>query len=210
MGERIRKVRSDKKKDVKPTVDLELYNCVSRISHITYKPMKDVGEAFCLHGLYSRKVIDYLSKSFRRNYDFESTVYIGDPAIESKRVKKKANETARLTMRFLQKDYDQIAELAYSLDTTISSATSYLLHASVQDTDIVNEYVSQYVEDQLDDNRKKQLKLVLEYIRKENPYTMNEITLAQLLSYIMDNVIGHSRDMKRAVENWLDSVTKQG
>lgn len=206
---RERKVRSDKKKDVKPTVDLDLYECVSRISHITNTPMKDVGEVFCKNGLYSKKVIEHLSARFRRNYNFNNTLFIGDKELVSERIKKKSNATRRLTLRFKQETYDDLADLAYAMDTTVTTAASILLHASVRNTDIVNEYVGNYVEDVLDENRKKQLRLVLDYIRKENPYQTNDITLAQLISYIMDEFMGQSRNIKKAVEDWLSKVIEE-
>ncbi|MCY9308786.1 MULTISPECIES: hypothetical protein [Bacillus subtilis group] len=201
---RTRKVRSDKRRDVKPVVDLELYDCIARISYITNSWMKDVGELFCKNGLYSKKVIDHLSKDFRRDYRFDNTFYIGNPDIVSERARKKSGTTKRLTIRFLQDTYDDLADLAYSLDVTVSTAASILLHASIRDTDIINEYISNFVEDSLDPNRKKQLQLVLEYTQKENPYPNDEVTLAQLISYIMDEFMGQSRNIKKAVETWLD------
>lgn len=204
-----RKVRSDKRKDVKPTVDLDLYDCVARISHITNTPMKDVGELFCKNGLYSKKVIEHLSSRFRRNYDFNNTLYLGNKELLSQRVKKKSYTTTRITMRFRQETFDDLADLAYALDTTVSTAAAILLDASVRNTDIVNEYVSQFIEDTLDDGRKKQLRLVLDYIRKENPYETNDITLAQLVSYIMDEFMGQTRNIKKTIEDWLNQVTEK-
>lgn len=203
-----RKTRADKKIDVKPTVDVQLYECVSRISHITNTPIKNVGELFCKNGLYSKKVIDHLAKQFRRDYRYHNTLHMGNPELLSERRKKKSFETTRITMRFPQDTYNDLAELAYALDMTISSTASLLLHASVQNTDIVNEYISNYVEDTLDENRKKQLKLVLQFIRKENPYEYDEITLSQLISYIMDNFMDKSRNVKKAVENWLNQYAE--
>ncbi|MDA1977089.1 hypothetical protein PDL67_11085 [Bacillus cereus] len=204
-----RKIRSDKRKDVKPTVELSLYDCVSRISYITNTPMKDVGEIFCTHGLYSKKVIDYLSKKFRRGYKFKDTIYMGNRELMSERVRKHSKSTTRITMRFRQETYDHLADLAYALDTTVSTATAILLDAAVRNTDIVNEYVTRFVEETLDDNRKDQLKKVLTYIRKENPYETNEITLAQLISYILDGFKGHSKHIKQTIESWLDNVTER-
>ncbi|MEK1828812.1 hypothetical protein AAAC51_06585 [Priestia megaterium] len=56
MGEvKKRKIRSDKKQSIKPTVDLEIYECIARINHITRTPMKDVGEYICQRGMFSKK-----------------------------------------------------------------------------------------------------------------------------------------------------------
>jgi NDP-sugar pyrophosphorylase family protein len=159
--------------------------------------------------LYSKKVIEHLSKNFRRNYTFNSTLYIGNKELLSERVRKKSYSTTRITMRFRQETFDDLADLAYALDTTVSTAAAILLHASVRNTEIVNDYVARFVEETLDDSRKEQLRAVLTYIRKENPYGTNDITLAQLISYIMDEFKGQTRHIKRTIESWLDNVTEK-
>lgn len=209
MGKAVRKIRSDKKKDVRPTIDQELYETISRISHITNTPIKNVGETFCIHGLYSRKVIEHLAEKFRRDYKFQNTIFIGDRDLHLGRTRRRGGINTRITMRFSQDAYDQLTELAFAMDTTVSTATGILLRASIYNTDIVNEYVSEHVEGLLDDNRKKQLNLVLKFLRKENPYETDDISLAQLISYVMGNFMDKSRNVKQAVEDWLDSVTKQ-
>ncbi|MES9681645.1 hypothetical protein ABWK22_01690 [Gottfriedia acidiceleris] len=203
-----RKIRSDKKKDVKPTVNLGLYDCVSRISFITNTPMKDVGEVFCTHGLYSEKVIEYLSKNFRRDYTFNSTIYRGNRELLTRRVKQRSDSTTRVTIRFTQEVADKLADLAYALDTTVSTATALLLNASIKNTDIVNEYVLRHVEETLDAKRMRQLYAVLEYVRKQNPYSDEEITMSQLVSYIMDGFQGQKHNAKLTIESWLDKNTE--
>ncbi|MDA6082696.1 hypothetical protein OSJ97_24410, partial [Escherichia coli] len=59
-----RKTRSDKKRDVKPTISIDLKNCIYRLSYITNTPVKDVIETICEKGLQSRKVMEYLSEYF--------------------------------------------------------------------------------------------------------------------------------------------------
>ncbi|WP_245579618.1 hypothetical protein [Alteribacter aurantiacus] len=76
--EKTRKVRSDKKRDVKPTIPFQLRECIYRLSYITNRPVKDVAEAICLYGLASKKVMEHLSKNFRRDFMGESTLYVGD------------------------------------------------------------------------------------------------------------------------------------
>ncbi|MDV2888137.1 hypothetical protein RYX45_23525, partial [Alkalihalophilus pseudofirmus] len=74
---KIRKTRSDKKRDVKPTVSSNLRDCIYRLSYITQTPVKDVVEILCEKGLKSRKVVEYLSQYFRRDFQFINTLFIG-------------------------------------------------------------------------------------------------------------------------------------
>lgn len=206
MGETKRKVRSDRKKDVKPTVDIELYECVSRISHITKTPIKDVGEIFCKHGLYSKKVIDNLSQYFRRNIQFNNTLYMGNRELLSERVTRKPSENrTRITIRFRQEVYDHISDLAYALDRTVSTTVAMLLDAAIRNTDILNQYVGEYVDEVLDDNRKKELRHVLKYINKNNPYE-DEVTLYHLINNIMDKAVDKTINARIAIDSWLDQV----
>ncbi|MCM3068585.1 hypothetical protein M3568_19950 [Priestia flexa] len=76
--EKKRKIRSDKKRDVKPSLPIDLKECVYRLSYITNTPVKNVIESICISGLASSKVMDYLSNYFRRGFSFGSTVYMGD------------------------------------------------------------------------------------------------------------------------------------
>lgn len=204
-GTRKRKVRSDKKRDVKPTVHLALYECISRLSYITCTPMKDVAEYLCQKGLDSRKVMEVLSKRFRRNYRFKNTLFIGKPNQEPVRVLRQVGQKKRLPIRFPQSIHDQISELAYALDMTISSTTALLLEASAKNPEFLDEYISIHVTKKLDPARQKQLKEVIRYLKRDNPYA-DEITLARLISYIIEEVKEQTINAKRAVENWLDQT----
>lgn len=200
---RKRKVRSDKKKELKPTINYRLHDCVYRLSYITNTPVKDVGVEICKSGLSSRKVIELLSKKFRRNYKFKQTVYIGDLERESNRVKTLEGLKKRITLRFDQNDSEQICELAYALDVTPTTAAAILLDAAVKNTDIVNVYLKQYVEETLDEARMRELKEVLKFINKNNPYD-EEISLTMLISYLFDEFMDSTMNFKKVITNWLD------
>ena len=210
MGEvRERKVRSDKKISIKPTIDLELYECVSRIHYITTTPLKDVGELICKKGLYSKKVMDHLSQYFRKNITCNDIAYIGNPKLMSERSRKrKASDTTRIDIRFTQKVAEQIKDLAYALDRTPSTAVAMLLEASIKNTDVVEEYISTFVEEVLDKNRKKQLKEVLHYINHDNPYKSEDeiLTFSQLISHILDDAIDKTVNARIAISDWLDRM----
>lgn len=205
-----RKKRSDAKKEVKPTIELRLYDHITRIADITGNPIKDVGETFCKNGMYSRKVIGILAPKFRRDYIFHNTLFRGNPDLMSERTRKKQKDlrTTRIKMTFRQESFDDLADIAHALDVTPFTAAGMLLRESIMNTDITNEYLSKYLEDVLDDDRKEQLRLVLDFIRRQNS-DEEPITLAQMMNYIMDNFMDKSRNLKRAVVDWLDQVTEK-
>lgn len=201
--DRSRKVRSDKKRDIKPTIPIQLYECVNRISYVTNTPIKDVGELICRKGLYSAVVIEHLSNYFRRDYwATNHSIYIGNLK-QSPYMIPKGIPKQRITMRFSQTNHDRLARLAYSLDLTVSSATGLLLESSIKNTDIVNAFISNFVKKELDPNRMKQLREVLKFINKNNPYE-DEITLGAFISMLMEEMKDTTFTMTESIKRWLD------
>lgn len=200
-----RKIRSDKKRDVKPTISVQLYECVNRLSYISNTPIKDVGVIICKKGLYSTLVIEYLSDYFRRDYwSNNNTMYTGElersPHMIIKGIPKQ-----RMTMRFTQSDHDKLARLAYSLDLTISSAVALLLEVSIKNTDIVNAFISNQARKELDPQRMKQLREIIKYINQNNPY-QKEISLGAFISMIMEEVKETTFTMSESVKHWIKTL----
>lgn len=185
--ERIRKVRSDKKRDVKPTVPLTLKECIDRLSYITNRPIKDISEEICIYGLYSRKVIELLSEKFRRNYTFKNTMFIGNLNRDSIQKEKIKGLKDRITIRFKQNEYEKIYSLSFSLDVTPSRATALLLDATIRNSEFINQFLEKYVVAELDENRQRELKAILKFINKNNPYN-KEVTISALVAYYFDEI----------------------
>lgn len=198
-----RKARSDKKRDVKPTISIELKNCIYRLSYITNTPVKDVVQIICEKGLQSRKVIEYLSQYFRREFQYINTVYMGDPGRESMQRKCQSGKNERITTRFNQGVYESINSLSNALDVTPSKTTALLLDASVRNTNLLNAFVKTYLQGNIDKTRMKELKQVLQYINKNNPYN-EDISWFTLLSMIYEEVKDNTANVREAIHNWMD------
>lgn len=198
-----RKTRSDKKRDVKPTISSNLKDCIYRLSYITDTPVKDVSEIFCIKGLHSRKVIEYLSNYFRRDLRFLNTVYIGDPGRESLQRKYQSGKNERITIRFTQIIYEDIYSLSCALDVTPSKTTALLLDASIRNTNLLNAFVKNYLHNHFDNNRMKELKQVLKYINKNNPYN-EEISWFTLLSMMFEEIKENTNNVKEVVHQWME------
>jgi len=200
-----RKTRTDKKRDVKPTVSYELKDCLYRISYITRTPVKDVIVEICERGIQSRDVIEYLSQFFRRDYDFLSTVYLGDSEKDSLQNKWQQGKNERVTTRFTQEFYSQIAKLSYALDVTPSKATALLLDASIINAELLDTYIKDYLNEHLDPLRMKELNYVLSYVKKQNPYNQ-ETSWYSLLSMIYDEIKDNTVHVKETVNKWMEKL----
>lgn len=206
--ERKRKVRSDKKRDVKPTISVNLKECIYRLSYITNMPVKDIVESICDSGIRSRKVIDHLSQHFKRNLKFSNTLYIGDILRTPLHRLTLPGKKERITTRLKDGDeetYDKIKQLAYALDCTPTTATAFLLEVSIKNTDYVNDQIKNHLQGQLDPGRIKELKAVLNYINKNNPYD-EEISLSALIFYLLDELKIGATNINHSIQAWLDKV----
>lgn len=182
-----RQSRSDRKRDIKPTVTVQLRDCIYRLSFITDAPVKDVIEAILIDGSQRKKPLSHLSQYFLRDMRIGSTVYMGD----NDRVpvgRRGANEkTVRISTRVTQSMYADLEGVAFAMGCSVSKACALLIDATVRDVDFVNDFAREYLEDRVDEERMKELKRVLKYINAGNPYS-ERISYAALLSYLVDEV----------------------
>lgn len=197
-----RKVRSDKKRDVKPTVSKELKDCIYRLSFITNTPVKDVIEEILKSGFKRKKSISYLSKHFLRDIKISNTLYIGDnnKIPVSKRTLHGRGE--RVSTRISSSMHDGLSALAYAMGCSVSRACALLIDATIRDTDFVNDFAREYIEKNVDDARMKELKKVLKYINVGNPFD-ERISWAALLNHIMEDVQHHTERVQESVSNFL-------
>lgn len=198
-----RKVRIDRKRDIRPTIPISLYDTISRISYVTKTPIKDVGVSLCKKALYTTETIEKLSPFIKRDYWANNHIlYTGDIYNDTFRFKKGLNKR-RITMRFMQKDHEKLARLSYSLDMTISSATGTLLYYAIKNTNIVNAYISNKVRRSLDSQQMKQLKEIHKYINKNSPYT-EEVPFSAFIMLLVEEVKETALNVSDALKNWID------
>lgn len=198
-----RKERSDKKREIKPTISVDLKDCIYSLSYIINQPVKTLGEIICEKGLGSRRVIEYLSNNFRRDFKFSQTIFIGDMDRQSLQKKIQKGKNERITLRFNNQIYERINSLANAMDVTPSKATALLLDASIRNTNLLNAIVKLYLHEQLDEGRMKELKGILRYINKNNPYD-EEISWFVFIGWILEELKEGSHNLKNAVANWMD------
>ncbi|WP_026701694.1 hypothetical protein [Salibacterium aidingense] len=204
MGEKKeRATRSDKKRDVKPTISSDLYECIGRLSYITRRPIKDVGETICEKGLVSDGVIESLSPNFKRDYWLSPNRMVkGQGGINQTRILRVYGEKRRIKIRFRQDTYEKLCDFAHALDFTVSSACSLLLEMSTMSGNIIHTFIEEYMDEALDEPRKKQLRHVLSYINMHSPYE-EEITMTELFNWIVEELRTGTENIKNTVDQYL-------
>lgn len=202
-----RKVRSDKKRDVQPTISVELKDCIYRLSYITNTPVKTVAEEICRDGIQNNKVLSYLSQSFRRDVRIDNTLYMGEVERLSVRKRSANGKTERISIRFKSNMYENLSVLAYALDCSVARACGLLLDATVREVDFINEFVKRYLSEHIDENRMSELKKVLKYINANSPYT-DEVSWLAFVSYLMSEVKVSAEKVHETVSDFVVSNWK--
>jgi hypothetical protein len=196
-GKRERKERTDKKVDVKPTITSELYDCITDLSYAFDMPIKDVVEFVCVEGINNRRVIEFMSATFRKDYWHNSTMYRGNSDLSHRRyIIRKVNSVRRISTRFTKESYDQIKTLAHSLDFTPSSATGFLLDCSVRNTTIIDSLARNHTST-FNDSREKALKSSMKYLGENNPYN-SSIGFLEILQYLVEDVKHFAKKIKHS------------
>lgn len=200
--ERVRKVRSDKKKEVKPSLSTELKEAIYRISYITQTPVKDIAVLLCDKGFVSPDVMSYLSPQFRRTVRLKNTMYMGDLERPSLRTRSLPGKTEKITIKFEQSSYENICMLAYALDVTPTRATALLLHTSLHHSDILNKYIQEHLKGHLSVPRMKELRKVLLYLNANNTHDA-EVSWITFLSYLYDDVKNGDLTVSESIQEFL-------
>lgn len=196
----VRGQRLDKKRDVKPTLKLDLKDAIYRLSNITYTPVKDVCPSLCMFVIKDRKTIEHLSQFFKRDLLFDNTMFRGH--ITNKTISKRINVPGeRVTIRFSQSEYSAIALLAFSLDCTVSRATAILLEISMSQARFVNAYIKEFLQHELSESQMREFKEILRYINKNGE---SHHSWASLLAHVVDEVGSPVNRIKEAISSFID------
>lgn len=202
LGESLRKRRSDKKRDVKPTIDVNLKDAIYRLSFVTRTPVKEVCEELCLYSLNNRKIRDNISIYIRRDIRLGNTFFNGNKNREAFTTSGEENE--RISLRLTSEVHEMVNVLAYGLDCSVSKACALLLNEGMNDFEFVNGYVRKYLEDSLDEHTLREVKKIVSYVEKENGESKD--SWAAVLSTMIDEVKKPVITAKEVVGEFLVST----
>ena len=143
MGNSRRLTRSDKKVDVKPTISENLKTKLYRLSETLDEPVKDVAERLCNDGCMNTLIIEEMQKWFRRDYHHGVTWTMGNQDRPRLRIHTDTHK-GKVTIKFKQKDYNQICKLAFALDITPTTTCAVLLMLTLRGRQFMQWYLGVY------------------------------------------------------------------
>lgn len=138
-----RKVRSDKKVDVKPTIAVELKDAIYELSYRTRTPVKDVCAEMVRYMMNDKQFIERLSEYFLRDVQFLNTLYIGRRTNNKMRVWQDF-EKERIMLRLTQHQYELLERLAYALGIRPTTACGLILDSGMRDSFFIKYYVKNF------------------------------------------------------------------
>lgn len=159
-----RKVRSDKKRDVKPTIEIELKDAIYRLSYVTQTPVKDVCDKLIYYAINDIEIMHRLARYFVRDMRINNTLFIGNN--NNSISKRDDGETERINMRLIEGVYRELTDLAFALDCRPSRVCAILLKLGMKDFRFINNYVKLHVHVALEGQRKNEHTKVLLYTNK--------------------------------------------
>ena len=203
-----RKERSDKKREVKPTISIKLKEEVERLSHILELPIKDLGVILCNEGLNNKEVVEVLAPCFVENIRLRvgNTIFFGHETHESL-THFDDEETDRVSIRFTQNKYTDIELLAECLGVTPSRATAVLIDSALRHVDITATLMREYNRRMVtDEETVKELDRFMKYINRDNPYGESS-TKRELSALITPEPVNVSRLTKEVMDKARDTET---
>lgn len=136
----VRKVRSDKKVDVQPTMSVQLKNQLYTLAHLSCEPVKDAAQRLCEKGLEESLIIEEIRQFFRRDYKFKNNITVG--YADRPRLKLVLNgDTGKVSIKFPQPVFDRLCDLAFALDLPPTTAATILIKKTLNNKEFMEYYV---------------------------------------------------------------------
>lgn len=163
-----RKVRSDKKKQVAPTVSVKLKSEIERLATILDQPLKFTAEKLAIEAVYSKPLISDLSQHFQEGaLQQANSVFFG--STENKPLPDRENTPGdRVSIRFIESDWENMLLLSGLLRVTPSRAVATLLERAMASEIIVLQVFDRYcVRGELDARLEAEKRKLLKRVNKK-------------------------------------------
>ncbi|MBM7610591.1 hypothetical protein JOD29_003883 [Lysinibacillus composti] len=196
-----KRLRSDRKKDIKPFLTLSTKESIYRLSYITQTPVKDVAATLLTATLINVKILNALSVYFKRDIRINQTLFRGNLSNPTIQKKQAPGTCERISLRVTKRVYDILSALAYALDCSKARACALLLENSMTDFEIVNEYLKNYLEQGLDKRRMAEVNKLMSFINKE--FSEKDYSYMHLLSHMVDEVNTPISSTKEIVDEFI-------
>lgn len=131
--------------DVKPTISVELKEKLYTFAYLCNEPIKDVAERLCTEATQSKYIIDEICKWFRRKYIYSNHLVYGYMERPKLKLLTKG-ETGKVTIKFVQNNFEKVKELSNALDLTPTSTAAVLIKITLHNRDFMEWYINKHLQ----------------------------------------------------------------
>ncbi len=101
-----------------------------KFADICDEPVNDAADRLCNTGAVSEFVVEEIRKWFRRDYRWKDTITMGYPERPKLRITVQPNK-GKVTIKFKQRDFEQLSVLAFALDITPTTTAAVLIRVTL-------------------------------------------------------------------------------
>jgi hypothetical protein len=132
-----RKVRSDKKRDVKPVVPVHLKNEIYDYSQKNDIPMKNILEILCKNSMSDESFLRKISPYFKRNLETENFIYEG--SMDNETIPRKIKgESVQVSLRLSSEVFENLSQLSHTLSIPPTTVASLLIQMYMEEKEIAD------------------------------------------------------------------------
>lgn len=122
----MRKVRSDKKRDVKPTVSTYIRNNICTLANIVGLSTGDAGLILINRGFHNDDVMRLFQPLMISNFDINNRIYVGNRENGPVKINYRGS-VAKVSIKFPAEIYEELRRLAFSIGLTPTTTAALML-----------------------------------------------------------------------------------
>lgn len=138
-----RKVRSDKKRDVKPTLSLFVKEDLYYYAYLTNQPVKDAALFLIANALRNEGILLELQPVMISDFIIENRIIKGNHTGQPTKIRYKG-ETGKATVKFPQPVFEELRNLAFAIGITPTATAAVLIRKGLYNYEFMEEQIRHY------------------------------------------------------------------
>lgn len=152
----MRKVRSDKKRDVKPTVSTYIRNNICTLANIVGVSTGDAALILISRGLHNDDVMRLFQPLMLSNFDIDNRIYVGNRENGAVKINYRGS-TVKVSIKFPGDVYEDLRRLAYSIGLTPTTTAALMIRKAMFCEPFMDEHKRMYLKFFKNDDQKLEL-----------------------------------------------------
>lgn len=142
-GSKVRKIRSDKKRDVKPTVSSYVKDSLYYYAYLVGLPVKDAAFLLIKQGLKSEIILLQFQKNMMNDYHMPYRIIVGNRKGRPVKVNY-TGPTGKVTIKFTQEVYEELRKLAFAMGLPPTTTAALMLRKTLFTREFMDEHIKQF------------------------------------------------------------------